>query len=948
MADSYFIGGKQFGLQKNVRPFWLPDQAYQFLENCFAFRERVQKKPGYSNIGRLRRVLTTVSIGNISAGGAGTFTFDIRTALGINVTQPNSELEPGDVTSIVIAIGAPISQTLTCNNAAGTFSIAGAGLITAASINFATTVLSVTFSGAAGASAATITGAYYPALPVMGLRRQELTAVNVENTIAFDTIYSYGRSSGEWIELPSTLSSTWSGDNYNLFWTVNYFATVPQTNVFWATNGLAGLSAYQVTTFGAAAAGPPSTVQVTTATANNFALNDQVVFVNMSGGVTNGTNATVTVVGNPFTCSNPGTGVFTNGAFTGSVIANRGIAQVSASQNGIRYYDASGTPTWYAFNPALSGTEILTGALVLLPFKGRLLAFNTIERTSAGTDITFRNRVRASVSFPKGIPLSVNGWRTDIPGNGFFLDAPTSEAIVSADFLKDRLIVYFERSTWELVYTGIDTLPFFFRKLNRELGAESTFSLVPFDSGVFGVANIGIHTCNGVNVERIDVIIPDEIYRINNEEHGPQRVVGIRDYQLEMVYWTYPDKLSYDDSNSNKIFPNRVFAYNYRNNSWAQFDESFTCYGYYQPDEEPTWDELTYNTWDEWNTPWDVGLTSARNLLVAAGNQQGFTMAFDKGFSCGTDFINTVTAVASVSNGTQITSPNHNLVSVELNAEEEAIDGDFVVFTLPNVTLTHLNSDLDSSNSYAVLQVVDANNFVIDATFTGTYVGGGTFKKLFNFDIVTKDFNPFMDKGQNVRISTIDFLIDPIQDSQEPQSYDLVSLSGSSAGPPSITQVTTSEINYFNVNNRVVFNSPSAGVDNHTIGLVTAVGNPFTVSNPGTGVFSDTSLTGTVALVPTSPPGFAAFFYLNDSETSYIDSLSGTHEIDLNASSLVPIQTGQSSIWKRKNINAIGQFVQIELSHSAAQMRRPTTTESQFVLHAIHMRASPSGRIAPS
>ena len=70
MADSYFIGGKQFGLQKNVRPFWLPDQAYQFLENCFAFRERVQKKPGYSNIGRLRRVLTTVSIGNISAGGA--------------------------------------------------------------------------------------------------------------------------------------------------------------------------------------------------------------------------------------------------------------------------------------------------------------------------------------------------------------------------------------------------------------------------------------------------------------------------------------------------------------------------------------------------------------------------------------------------------------------------------------------------------------------------------------------------------------------------------------------------------------------------------------------------------------------------------------------------------------------------------------------------------------
>lgn len=864
MTDSYFIGGKQLGLQKNVKPFWLPDQAYQFLENCFAFREMVQKKPGYSSLGRLRRVLTTVSIGNISAGGAGVVTFNIRTLLGFNVTQTNSELERGDITSIVIAIGAPISQTLTCNNAAGIFSITGAGPITTASINFATTILSITFSGAAGASAATITGAYYPSIPVMGLRRQELTTLNVENTIALDTIYSYGRSGAAWIELPSTLSSTWSGDNWNLFWTTNYFANLPQTNVFWATNGLAGLSAYAITTFAGAVAGPPSTVQVTTATTNNFQIGDQVVFVNMSGGVTNGTVATVTVAGNPFTCSNAGTGVFTNGAFTGFAIANRGIAQVSASQNGIRYYDASGTPTWYSFNPALSGTEILTGALILLPFKGRLLALHTIERSSAGTDITYRNRVRASVSFPKGTPLSVNGWRTDIPGNGFFLDAPTSEAIVSADFLKDRLIVYFERSTWELVYTGNDTLPFFFRKLNRELGVESTFSIVPFDNGVFGIGNIGIHTCNGVNVERLDVIIPDEVYRINNESNGPQRAVGIRDYQLEMVYWTYPDKLSYDDSNDNKIFPNRVFAYNYRNNTWAEFEESFTTYGYYQPADEPTWDTLPYETWDDWNTPWDVGLTSARNLMVAAGNQQGFTVVFDKGFSCSTDFIFTVTAMASVANGTQITSPNHNLNSVELNAEEEVIDGDFVIFELPNVTLSHLDADLTSSNSYKVIQVIDANNFVIDATFTGTYVGGGTFKRLFNFDIVTKDFNPFMDKGQNVRIATIDFLVDPIQSEEDP------------------------------------------------------------------------------------PPGFAAFFYLNDSETIYIDPLSGTHDIDLNASSLVPIQITQSSIWKRKNINAVGQFVQIELSHSADQMLNPITSQSQFVLHAIHMRVSPSGRIAPS
>ena len=57
----------------------------------------------------------------------------------------------------------------------------------------------------------------------------------------------------------------------------------------------------------------------------------------------------------------------------------------------------------------------------------------------------------------------------DLPGFGNAIDAATQEAIVSAEFLKDRLIVYFERSTWELVYTGNQIYPFTWQKINTEL-----------------------------------------------------------------------------------------------------------------------------------------------------------------------------------------------------------------------------------------------------------------------------------------------------------------------------------------------------------------------------------------------------------------------------------------------------------------------------------------------
>jgi hypothetical protein len=231
-----FIGPYDKGLKRDKKPFLLPDEAFSTLENAYVYRDRVQKRLGLELLGRLRRVLTTVAMGNISAGGAGTFTFNIFTGMGIAATEPDAEMESGAITNITIAIGAPINQTLTDAAGTGVMTVVGAGPITSALLIYATGDLIITFSGAAGASAATITGAYFPSLPVMGLPTREIDGINNEQMVAFDTKYAYVFVGAAFIEFPSITPTTWAGTDSDFFWATNYRGSTPQSRLFFVTN----------------------------------------------------------------------------------------------------------------------------------------------------------------------------------------------------------------------------------------------------------------------------------------------------------------------------------------------------------------------------------------------------------------------------------------------------------------------------------------------------------------------------------------------------------------------------------------------------------------------------------------------------------------------------------------------------------------------------------------
>jgi hypothetical protein len=406
-------------------------------------------------------------------------------------------------------------------------------------------------------------------------------------------------------------------------------------------------------------------------------------------------------------------------------------------------------PFFYVTTPGDTEGTIET-ALIVIAFKGRLILMNIEERERLAGALQAPKRFKFRIRWcQNGDPTQADAWRDDITGKGQFLDLPTQEAIITAQHLRDRVIVYCERSTWELVYTNNEVQPFLWQQLNTELGAESTFSQVPFDQVVLGVGNVGVHACDGMGVKRIDDLIPDEVFAIHNEDDGVKRVFGIRDYFNEHVYWTFPSIRRTAES----PYPDQLLIFNYVARTWAFFDDSITCFGYIQEGfATTTWADLKAPfTWSQWLEPWgDENVEdNPLNRKIVAGNQEGFVFIIDSSKDT------TTNAPALQITDMTITPPLFAQVTV---IDHNLKFGDYVY---ANNCIYSDASDGINDAVYLVADVIDSNNVILNpASFTGTYLGGGTLSRVSQIDILTKQFNFYKDQAVNLFISKIDFNVD--------------------------------------------------------------------------------------------------------------------------------------------------------------------------------------------
>jgi hypothetical protein len=420
-------------------------------------------------------------------------------------------------------------------------------------------------------------------------------------------------------------------------------------------------------------------------------------------------------------------------------ITNFDLTVPVSATNNMRYYDGA---VWNAFQPRINATATVTmkTARILTVFHNRLLALNVQEYDSTGPTATiYPNRCRFSAL---GDATNALAFREDLAGQGGFVDAYTTEAIVTVEFVKDRLIVYFERSTWELAYTGNEITPFTWQQLNTELGAESTFSIIPFDRVAIGVGQVGVHACNGSNVERIDQKIPEQIFQIRDAGVATARVYGIRDYFVEMLYWTYPDQNTNDDLNP---YPKKILVYNYVNNTWSINDDSITAFGYFQPSQGVNW---AMNTPWASDTPWVTGSGQSQFRQVIGGNQQGYT------FICDSNSTNTA-QVITITNITAIVAPTGE-VTRTLTVYNHNFDVGEYIYINDCTGDTQINSKI-----FEITNVINQNSFeIISLDAFVAYTGGGKIARVPEIVISTKEYNFYGEKGHNTALNKVDFLVD--------------------------------------------------------------------------------------------------------------------------------------------------------------------------------------------
>ena len=681
--DRFLIAPFNTGLQQDLRPWQILDDAFTQLNNAYVFRGRVRKRFGSALMGapgaiplasqfnsRLR-----MSVGTTNSSGA------------LSVTVPGSIFKVGQAFSVdnvmltVSVLGTPGVLLSTDPAVSGTYNTTTGALVIASTSAHGTKPVY-----------------FYPAEPVMGFTNYQMGAINNQPTYAFDTQFAYMWNGTSWVRSGTGGAPEWAdpaGTRINYFWTANWRGATPNVATMFVTN-------FQVTN-------PNGAGEVT----------DDPIWYTQNG------------------------------------------ATWDAAENAAGFYflPSPGNPP--VPGPPRTGPFIVT-ARIIVSYKGRLVLLNTIENDNGGggfgggTNSWYPQRARFSHF---GDPFADNAWYepnqtdtnapalTGIGDGGGFIDASTEEQIISAEFIKDRLIVFFERSTWELADTGNSLDPFRWYKINTELGSEATFSSIPFDRQILTMGTTGIHACNGANVERIDTKIPDQIFSITQKNLGVERVFGIRDYFTECVYWSFP---SDQQLKTTPQFNNRILLYNYTNDSWAFNDDCITAFGYFEQQPDQTWASTT-STWQELEQVWASGENQAQFRQIIAGNQEGYVFLVLPDETRNAPVLQITNAVVA---------SNPNIVTLTI-VDHEINQDDWIA--IENMTgVTGLIDEI-----FTVNKIIDEDTVQIDLStgqlggnvFGGSYLGGGTATRISVIEIQSKQWNPYVKDGRNLFLARIDFCV---------------------------------------------------------------------------------------------------------------------------------------------------------------------------------------------
>lgn len=306
---------------------------------------------------------------------------------------------------------------------------------------------------------------------------------------------------------------------------------------------------------------------------------------------------------------------------------------------------------------------------------------------------------------------------TDVAGNGGYLAAPTGDVIQATEFVRDTLVVFFSNSVWAFKFTGDQTQPFIWQKLDNIKTTNSPYASVDYDERATSMGNTGIFACDGVNTQRYDLPIID-FYESTISETYYAQAFSQRYDNLNQT-WT----LYVSSANPNPLVgqtapgSDSALVYNFLENSWATYTFSIpmTCLGIFYRVSGKTWAQYT-QTWDTADVVWASYQNQKNSPILLGGDTTGHVWLMDDA--------NSVT-----DNGTPIvpdivTTRWNPLMELGQKIQFGYIDIYYLIAsTDPNTPIqVTLNFYTDNSNNYAAQRTL---------TLDGPSNSEFTFKRIY-------------------------------------------------------------------------------------------------------------------------------------------------------------------------------------------------------------------------
>lgn len=222
--NQFLIAPMTSGLQTDVEPWLIPDEAFAQLNNAYVWRGRLKKRFGSSLI--------------VPSTGTDAGFEQLVSRLRIKVGTTDGA---GDLAGTVPGATFKIGQMFSIGTEVFTVYQTGTPAVMLTNSGTATTYTYDTTSGAFDIQGSIITEDcyFYPAEPVMGFANYEHANINDEPTYAFDTQFAYFYDGTGWDRLGTGAAGTWTGTDAQFFWVENYRGTLASDRLIFVTNNSA-------------------------------------------------------------------------------------------------------------------------------------------------------------------------------------------------------------------------------------------------------------------------------------------------------------------------------------------------------------------------------------------------------------------------------------------------------------------------------------------------------------------------------------------------------------------------------------------------------------------------------------------------------------------------------------------------------------------------------------